>query len=112
MTGRRWGRLKCLGTSFQGDDSSISQALIKQSKGTICGPQPAQRPSCSDKVRQAVHQSGELDPNSPSIQGPVAAGMCRASCSEEVLVGGTKMAVRPPWGTHAWSLARAHDAQR
>lgn len=55
---RRWERMERLGTSFQEDDGSISQTLIKLSKVTICGPQPAQRPSCSDNVRQVVHQSG------------------------------------------------------
>lgn len=93
---RRWERLECLGTSSQEDDRPISQSLIKQAKVTICGPQPAQRPSCSDKVRQVVHQSGELDPNSPTIPGPVAAGMLL-----EVLGGATKMAVSSLWRTHA-----------
>lgn len=62
---RRWERLECLGTSLQEDDSSISQTPIKQSKLTIWGPQPVQRPSCSDKVGQVIHQSGELAPTLP-----------------------------------------------
>lgn len=98
-------RTGCLGTLLQEDDSSISQALIKQSGVTISGSQPTQCPSCSDKVRQAIHQSGDrdLDPRSPASmetsQWPVTAGMCGASCSQ--VVGGTKMAVKPLWRNHA-----------
>lgn len=97
----------CLGTLLQEDDSSIIQALIKQSGVTISGSQPTQRPSCSDKVRQAIHQSGDrdLDPRSPASmetsQWPVTAGMCGASWSREVVVGGTKMAVKPLWRNRA-----------
>lgn len=107
QTGGGNGWTRCLGTLLQEDDSSISQALIKQSGVTISGPQPTQRPSCSDKVRQAIHQSGdrELDPCSPAsmekTQWPVAAGMHGASCSQEVVVGGTKMAVNTLWRNHA-----------
>lgn len=68
QTGGANGWTGCMGTLLQEDDSSISQALIKQSGVTISGPQPVQCPSCSDKVRQAIHQCGdrELDPRSPA----------------------------------------------
>lgn len=52
---------RCLGTLLKEDDSSISQTLIKQSGVTISRPQPKQRPSCSDKVGQPIHQSGDRE---------------------------------------------------
>lgn len=97
QTGGGNGWTRCLGTLLREDDSSISQALIKQSGVTISGPQPTQRPSCSDKVGQAIHQSGdrELDSCSPAsmetTQWPAAAGMRGASYPRDAAVGGTKM---------------------
>lgn len=108
---RRWERLEGLGTSFQEDDSSISQTLIKQSKVTICGPQPAQRPSCSDKVRQVVHQSGELDPLSHHS---VSSGCWNAQSL--VLSGGAggrnKDGCEPSLEDPCREIRGVHDAQR
>lgn len=99
VTGRRWGRLKRLGTSFQGDDSSINQALIKESKVTICGPQPAQRPSCSDKSdRPSISRESWTQTLPPFSDQPLPGWAEPPALKREALVGGTKMAVSPPGG--------------